>query len=116
MEFGFFHHCEEEFILFKVFSLSLILGAIAGLAGCSVGPSHTSYVTLTGADAVSGYYVNNDSGKLVSIPGSPFAAGIGPSSIAAHPSKQFVYVANSGEGTVSLFRVDKRNGALVEVT
>jgi 6-phosphogluconolactonase len=102
--------------LFKVLSLSLVMSVIAGLAGCSAGTSHTAYVTLTGADEISGYYVNNGSGRLFPIPGSPFAAGIGPSSIVAHPSKKLVYVANSGEGTISLFRVDKRAGALIEVT
>src|SRR5438105_14432793 len=96
--------------------MSLVLTVVvASLAGCSGGSSHTAYVTLTGADQVAGYYVNNDSGNLSSMPGSPFAAGIGPSSIYVHPSKKFAYLANSGEATISLFTVSKKNGGLVEV-
>ena len=99
----------------KVMALVLAVVAAASLVGCSGGSSHTAYVTLTGTDQVAGYYVNNDSGSLSSMPGSPFAAGLGPSSIYVHPSKKFVYVANSGEATISLFTVSKKNGGLVEV-
>lgn len=89
---------------------------LLGLLACSSSSSHTAYVSLTAANQLSGFYVNNRSGELVTIPGSPFTAGVGPVSILAHPSKKFVYVANSGEGTISLFRVDTRAGALVEIT
>lgn len=90
--------------------------ALASLLACSNGSSHTVYTSLTAANVLSGFYINNGSGNLVTIPGSPFTAGVGPVSILAHPTKDFVYAANSGEGTISLFRVDKRAGALVEVT
>ena len=55
------------------------------------------------------------SGAFQSILGSPFVAGNSPSSVIVHPSNKFLFVANQGEGTISLFTINANSGALTEV-
>src|SRR5712692_2887121 len=89
--------------------------ALAIWAGCSSSPAtHTAYVTLPAANGVAGYRVNNHSGHLTGIFGSPFSTGTSPTSIWVHPSNKFLYVANQG-GDISLLKIDSRTGALTEV-
>ncbi len=90
--------------------------ALAIWAGCSSSPAtHTAYVTLPGANGVAGFRVNNHSGHLTGIFGSPFSTGMSPASIWVHPSNKFVYVANQSEGNISLLKIDSSTGALTEV-
>ena len=53
---------------------------------------------------------------LTVVPGSPFAAGQSPSSIAFDASGQFVYVANSQDNTVSAYVLDSANGIIAPIT
>jgi DNA-binding beta-propeller fold protein YncE len=53
---------------------------------------------------------------LTPVPGSPFRAGIGTSSIALDPSGTFAYATNLDDGTVSAFGVDAVTGSLTSVT
>jgi 6-phosphogluconolactonase (cycloisomerase 2 family) len=93
-----------------------IVLVVATFAGCGgTGAHHTAYVTLPGSNQVIGYDVDNGSGKLTAIVGSPFTTGTSPSTVFVHPSKKFLYVANGGENTVSLFNVSS-SGSLSEVT
>ncbi|HXO98482.1 MAG TPA: hypothetical protein VN857_17975, partial [Chthoniobacterales bacterium] len=48
------------------------------------------------------------------VPGSPFAAGFNPESVAVDPTAQFAYVANDGSDNVSAYSIGA-NGALTPV-
>jgi len=64
---------------------------------------------------VSAYTIDNTTGALSPVPGSPFAAGTTPSSVAVDPSGKFAFVANSGSTTVSAYMIDSTTGALTPV-
>ncbi|HZQ25899.1 MAG TPA: beta-propeller fold lactonase family protein [Terriglobales bacterium] len=100
----------------------LFISALSvGLTGCS-SSSHTSnsasarlaYVTLSSVNQIAGFNVDSSSGALSPVTGSPFATGQSAFAIVVHPSKKFLYVANAGENTVSLFTMSNA-GALSEV-
>src|SRR2546423_9601551 len=75
--------------------------------------SHLAYV-VGGQTNVLGLRISS-TGAAQPILGSPFVAGNSPSSVVAHPSNKFLFVANQGEGTISLFTIDANSGALTEV-
>jgi 6-phosphogluconolactonase (cycloisomerase 2 family) len=101
--------------------LSLALIAVSGPIRAEI--SGYAYVTNSGSNNVSGYSIDDATGALTPLPGSPFAAGVLPQSIAAHPSGRFVYVTNVGIGginepfhfSISEYRVDPATGALTAV-
>ena len=92
----------------------VLLAIVACLCGCSAAPSHLAYVTLSNSQ-IAVYRVDNSSGLLTPLAGSPYPAGIFPTSIAVHPSGKFVYVANTGEGDVSFFSINAATGAITEI-
>jgi len=65
--------------------------------------------------SVSAYTVDNSSGALTAVSGSPFAAGTGTVAVGADSGGKFVFAANQGGG-VSAFTVDRTSGVLAEVT
>jgi lactonase family protein with 7-bladed beta-propeller len=72
------------------------------------------YVTNNNDNTVSAYSVGSN-GALAPVPGSPFAAGSGPISVAVDPTGKFVYVTNNNnDNTVSAYSVGS-NGALAPV-
>ncbi|MBS0174759.1 MAG: beta-propeller fold lactonase family protein, partial [Nitrospira sp.] len=70
--------------------------------------------TVNARNDVSAYTVDSNTGKLTVVPGSAVAAGTAPVSVTVDPASRFVYVANSGSGDVSAFRVGD-SGALTPV-
>jgi 6-phosphogluconolactonase len=68
-----------------------------------------------GSNSVSGYAIDSTTGALTLLPGSPFAAGVDPHSLAVDPSNKFVYVANRGSNNISAYVVDSTTGALSPV-
>ena len=72
---------------------------------------------------VSAFTIDSTTGALTPVPGSPYAAGTVPNTVAVDPSGKFVYVANecavdycaSGIGSVSAFAIDSASGALTPV-
>ena len=96
-----------------LFGLCLTL---ATTIGCSSTPSHVAYVALPLSNAVGAYRVNDDSGALLKIFGTPFAAGTSPSSVVVHPSNKFLYATNQSENTISLFNIESSTGVLTEIT
>jgi len=88
----------------------------------AVNPAGTfAYVANGGASVkdgpgtVSAYRVDAATGALSPIPGSPFAAGKYPSSVAIHPAGTFVYVTNVYDSTVSAYRINAATGALTPI-
>jgi 6-phosphogluconolactonase len=92
-----------------------ILLGLVGLAGCTSSSSHTAYVTLPSRNAIVAFRVDNHSGKMTQIVGSPFTGLDSPTSILVHPSNRFAYVTNQLENDISLFTIDQNTGALTEV-
>jgi DNA-binding beta-propeller fold protein YncE len=65
-------------------------------------------------DGISAYSINNVSGALTAVPGSPFQFAVQwENGLALDPSGHFAYEA-SGRGGVNVLNVDRGSGALVE--
>jgi 6-phosphogluconolactonase (cycloisomerase 2 family)/PKD repeat protein len=70
---------------------------------------------------VAGFSVNQETGALSPLPGSPFPAEtqVSPTAMAVSPSGRFVYATGSsamtGAATISVFSIDENSGALSEL-
>ena len=102
------------FLLFVMLLAAGLLISCSSSGGGGGGSSHAAYVTVPQNNQVMGFHINDTSGKLNPISGSPFASGTSPAAVCVHPSNQFAYVANQAEGDVSLFTIDS-GGVLSEV-
>ena len=73
---------------------------------------HAQFAYVANADSndVSGYRIDSTTGALTPIPGSPFAAGLGPSSVAVDPAGRFAYVANRDSADVSGYTINAPPG------
>jgi len=79
-----------------------------------------AYVPNTSSGNVSGYTINATNGRLNPIAGSPFTAGLFPTSVAVDPTGKLAYVANSGstangQGPVSGYTINAITGALTPI-
>jgi 6-phosphogluconolactonase len=64
------------------------------------------------------YIVDQTTGALTSVPGSPFATGANPNTVAFSPyilGNLFVAVANFNDNTASVYQVNLTTGALTEI-
>jgi 6-phosphogluconolactonase len=101
-------------------AMFLMLAAFTGCGGGSstppvvVGESGTVYLTLPTVDAVAALRIDS-SNHFNAIIGSPFLAGISPTSVLVHPNNKFIYVVNRGSDNISLLMPDSRTGVLTEV-
>ncbi len=66
-------------------------------------------------NSVSAYSIDATSGVLTTVPGSPFAAGAGPTTAAADLTGKFLYVANGDDSTISAYAINSSTGALTAV-
>jgi hypothetical protein len=73
-----------------------------------------AYVANEGGNNVSAYNIAAN-GALVPVPGSPFAAGSFPLSVAVDPTGKFAYVANDNDNNVSAYSI-VANGALTQLS
>src|SRR5260221_6488009 len=82
--------------------VSFVLGTAIGLASALVPlRAQFAYVVNVLSNNVSAYSIGSN-GALTPVPGSPFAAGQNPGSVAVDPTGQFAYVVN-GSNNVSSF-------------
>ena len=72
------------------------------------------YAALSNAKQVAALDFDPATGKLTSIQGSPFPAGMLPQSLALLPTGTFLYAGNNGAGTVSTYAVDTSTGGLTD--
>ncbi len=64
---------------------------------------------------VSAYTIDQITGALTPVAGSPFAAGIAPNYARVHPSGLFLYCANEGDQTISGYSINTTTGALTPI-
>jgi len=57
-------------------------------------------------NSVSVFSLNSGTGALTEVSGSPFATGNGPNPVAIDPSGKFVFVGNTGAGSLSAYTID----------
>jgi 6-phosphogluconolactonase len=101
-------------MLRKALMLGVALAGIAGGIGCSTS-SHYVYAALPAANQIAAYREDPYSGTLTELSGSPYTVGDGTRSLALHPSGQYLYASNPGQGEddISQFVVQS-NGTLIE--
>jgi 6-phosphogluconolactonase (cycloisomerase 2 family) len=96
-------------------ALVLLCAAMVTWMSCGTTESHFLYAAAPAASQILVYREDPNSGVLTALSGSPYAAGPAVQALAIHPSKKFLYAANSGESDISLFTLDA-TGAPTEVT
>jgi 6-phosphogluconolactonase (cycloisomerase 2 family) len=89
------------------------LGSCGSSSSSSSGSTHLAYVAA--GQNVFAYRVKESSGEATPVIGSPFVVGLTPVSIVVDPSGHFAYVANQGENTISLLKINSSTGAFDEV-
>jgi 6-phosphogluconolactonase len=67
----------------------------------------------SGQGSVSGFEIDNSTGALTAVPGTPFQADDIPYAVTVDPTGRFAYVANFRSGTVSVFEIDHCSGSLL---
>jgi 6-phosphogluconolactonase len=80
---------------------------------------HVVFVGNEVSNDVSAFAVNNTTGALTAVPGSPFAAGTDPKAMAVMLNDYgsgTLYVANAGSNNVSAYSIDEGNGALAPLS
>jgi len=60
---------------------------------------------------VSAFSIDPTTGALTSVPGSPFAAGSVPVSVAVDPFVKFAYVANEHDNDISAYNINSATGS-----
>jgi 6-phosphogluconolactonase (cycloisomerase 2 family) len=74
------------------------------------------FVGNEGSNDVSAFAVNNTTGVLTAVPGSPFPAGTDPQAMALYGGWIYLYVANAGSDNVSVYTIDRNTGALAPLS
>ncbi|HEY4974475.1 MAG TPA: beta-propeller fold lactonase family protein, partial [Steroidobacteraceae bacterium] len=68
------------------------------------------YVTDTANDQLDAFTLDQTTGALTPMAGSPFAVGNGAFGVAIDPSAQFLYVSNSFDASISMFTLSPSTG------
>ena len=90
------------------------LAALASLTSCGSRSNASHLMYISTAQGVYAYRINNASGAFTAVFTAPFLAGNSPAGIIMHPSRKFLYVANEGENTISLFTINPTTATLSE--
>jgi 6-phosphogluconolactonase len=98
----------------KAGALMLVCVIGVGLLSCYKTSSNFLYAALPTASVIDSFREDPNSGVLTILAQSPVTAGPGVQALVVHPSKQYLYAANSGENDVSLFTIAS-NGYITEV-
>ncbi|WP_455222499.1 beta-propeller fold lactonase family protein [Kaarinaea lacus] len=64
---------------------------------------------------IAGFHVNEETGELGYVPGSPFKSGERTRCLTVHPSGKFVYASNAYTNDISAYRVDQKTGKLTQL-
>jgi len=101
-------------VLTRASLATLTLTSVMALTACGGGGRQTAYVTTPFNDGVTAFRLNNNTGSLSQILGSPYPTGVSPTAIRVHPSGKFAYVSNAGENSIALYKIGS-TGELTEV-
>ena len=77
--------------------------------------SSPQFLFTSGGSALSGYTLNNQTGALTPIPGSPFNERLEGGLLAIDGQDKFLFVLNPISDDVSMFQIDQTTGVLSEV-
>ena len=104
-------------MLKKAAALFLVCASMAICLSCGVTSGRFLYAAIPGVNQMVVFREDPNSGVLTGLAGSPITAGAAVQSIVIHPSRKFLYAANTGDspGDVSLFTIAP-GGGLSEVT
>jgi len=105
-------------MLKKAAALLLVCASMGAWLGCGTTSSRYLYAAIPQSNEIVAFREDPNAGVLTQLVGSPITAGQGVQALAIHPSKKFLYAANSGAtpfGSVSLFTISSA-GSLTEVT
>jgi 6-phosphogluconolactonase (cycloisomerase 2 family) len=76
---------------------------------------HFVYVMSVFTNTVSGFKIDQDSGSLTPVPGSPFTGGDFSLSVAIDPKERFVYVTSEPTNIILGYAIDQHTGSLTPV-
>lgn len=94
----------------------IVLGVSLGFClSCAKTANDYVYAAIPATNQIAIYREDPNSGILTQLDNTPVAAGPAVQALAVHPSKKFLYAANSAESDISLFTIAK-DGVLTEVT
>jgi|SRR5579871_759698 6-phosphogluconolactonase len=103
-------------MLKKAAAVLLIAAATVMWVGCVTNSTSFVYVALSQNNQILAYREDPNSGILTQIAGSPIQSeSTGVHTLLIHPSKKFLYAANTGSNSVSLFTIGG-GGALTQFT
>ena len=102
-------------MLKKAAAMFLVLPGIAILLSCANTSTDFLYSALPAQNEINAYREDPNSGVLTTLSITPITAGEGVRSLLIHPSKKFMYAANSLEDDISLYDLSV-SGAITEVT
>jgi 6-phosphogluconolactonase len=102
-------------MLKRAVALFLVCVSIALWMSCGSSSSRYLYAAIPSSNEIAVYREDPNSGGLIQVVGSPLTAGPAVQSLAMHPSGKYLYAANAGQNTVSLFDIEG-GGSLTEVT
>ncbi len=90
-----------------------------GGTGAAIGAVDRSgrffYVSNRGSNSIAAFTIDQTTGALTAVAGSPFATQAQPSGIAFDPSGKYLYVPNNGAATVTAYAINATTGALTVV-
>jgi 6-phosphogluconolactonase (cycloisomerase 2 family) len=85
--------------------------------GLAIEPSgRFLYVTNDNSQAISAFSIDNSTGVLTPLSGTPVATGLYPGGPYLHPTGKFLYVTNGGDGTISGYTINSTSGALTLIS
>jgi 6-phosphogluconolactonase (cycloisomerase 2 family) len=107
-----------RFGVIRVISLTALIVNIAiaillaPAAWSQSGQSRSQFAYIAGNSFVSAYVIDNTTGALSEINGSPFRTGDWARGVAADPQGRFLYIPNWYSANVSAYLIDGNTGAL----
>ena len=73
------------------------------------------YVSNRGSNSIAAFTIDQTTGALTAVSGSPFATQAQPSGITFDPSGKYLYAANGGAASVTAYAINATSGALTVV-
>lgn len=102
-------------MLKKAAALLLIGVSLVSWVSCGKTSNYYLFAAIPTSSQIVVFREDPNSGVLTQLPDSPFSAGADVHSIVIHPSKKFLYAANTFSNDISLFLIEA-SGAITEHT